>query len=451
MPKFWTPLPPLTPIDLGTPYVESGEHYFSRLCHLLRIGHRPLCRMVDNVAGLSPKTIVAASKWNGPGSSSRRRILALEELTGVSSLRHTTFWALEDVLSNYGLTMASNPTRRWCPVCIADNGPQVERLIWTVSAVTRCKIHDVYLENLCPSCGAASRFGMSFLKRRNCSLCGMPLWGKGRPYDGPIFYKWVDQMIEGLVDVATSLDTRTSFPQSNLQTLFARLLALIDQGELIVPRHLRKEFRQTLKEKISGQKTTVATLLNIAAVLGVTPAELIVSPEGVVNARLLNDTLKFHSLPLTQTFNTSAIRLLANCLQDLMQNHFGMLPPVHLVARQFQVHVSTLRAYYPEVKASYIEARATTSALSFRNSFRIGFQTALHLLGSGSGLDSISSNTELVSRITTTCRIDRHVAADTVAKARTVFNWRRQIEREPQVSHIDDSLAAAWLANLTRG
>lgn len=448
MADYWAPLPPLEPIDVGTAFVESGEHYFSRLCHLLRVRHRSLCQMIDNVAGLSSKTIVSPTKWNGPGPTSRRRILALEELTGVSGLRHTTFWALEDVLSNYGLTMASNPTRRWCPVCISGNdAPPVERLIWTVSAVSRCRIHDVYLENRCPSCGAGARFGTSFPKRRNCSLCHTPLWGRGRPYDGPLLYKWVDQMVEGVVELASSPDTCATFPQSNLQTLFARLLALIDEGELIVPRHLRKEFRQTFKEKIRGQKTTVPTLLNIAAVLGVTPAELIVSPEGVVNARLLDDTLRFHSLPLTRTVNTPANRLLANCLQDLMQNHFGMLPPVYLIAKQFGLNVSTLRAYFPEINASYVEARATTSALSFRNSFRIGFQTALHLLSSGSSLKSKPKNAELVSHIATTCRIDRYLAADTIAKARTVLKWSRRMEREPKVSQIDDSLVAAWMAN----
>lgn len=93
----------------------------------------------------------------GTGANVEVFVELLANATGCQSLDRATFLALRPVVSPYGHGVC-RLGRAWCPACMeeATKGqiPFYDRLIWAIPTISRCSIHRVSLENLCPQCGA---------------------------------------------------------------------------------------------------------------------------------------------------------------------------------------------------------------------------------------------------------------------------------------------------------
>ena len=169
------PLPPrsrlyaLTPIGIGTPFVESLTGYVSRLAdaHAVSVGDL----LGRELSTFAPKPLLPFGPFlrrnrpgshgfhaqayavNGFGDRPRKWVDALEKATLQTGLRLLTLLPLAGLFSGMSLFRC---TRAWCPECYEHwrgaGGVVYEPLLWAIAAVTVCQLHRHALEEICPHC-----------------------------------------------------------------------------------------------------------------------------------------------------------------------------------------------------------------------------------------------------------------------------------------------------------
>lgn len=149
----------LEPIGLGTPFVESLTSYIMRLATIHNVKVSSLIKLftpfLDNYLvhmgkrGLN-KNI---TKYiNGNGDISEGFVKALENLTCRSDIQYLTMLNWKGIFRNNLI----DQHRKWCPYCLEHmkNTSKIiyEPLIWYLSDVQKCELHEVRLLNKCPKC-----------------------------------------------------------------------------------------------------------------------------------------------------------------------------------------------------------------------------------------------------------------------------------------------------------
>jgi len=179
----------LTPIGIGSMFVESLTGYISRLAdaHAVSVGNlvgrelllvsskprRPFGPFVPRDGTTKSHGFRGrACSANGWGESASRWVGALERATHQTNLRFLTLLPFEDVLSRGGLF---RPTRSWCPACYEDwrcAGTIVyEPLLWTIRSATVCLRHGCPLEEVCPYCHETMPPLGTYTRPGYCSKC----------------------------------------------------------------------------------------------------------------------------------------------------------------------------------------------------------------------------------------------------------------------------------------
>jgi hypothetical protein len=168
----------LTPMGLGTPFVEGLSGYVVRLAeaHAVSVGSLVAKELSGSInpGGIHLGNVPYAI--NGVGGSAKRWVQALETMTLRSDLRDLTLLPFERLFPKAFLFRR---VRAWCPTCYeltASRGePIYEQLLWCLKLVEVCPRHRRLLATTCPHClrsqrplSAASRSGI-------CSRCGLCL------------------------------------------------------------------------------------------------------------------------------------------------------------------------------------------------------------------------------------------------------------------------------------
>lgn len=166
----------LIPQGKGLGEVESLTSYFCRLSHSHGMTARNLAAwMLEHYEQPIPDNF----KWfrrsfSGMSVETEQWAAWLAELTGVANLDHLTLAPWRHLVSNPGLTPASD---RWCPCCLTeDRGqqhPPYLRLNWDIAPVTACLHHKVELVSECPHCGKSNvRNRATTVVVGYCTSCG---------------------------------------------------------------------------------------------------------------------------------------------------------------------------------------------------------------------------------------------------------------------------------------
>jgi len=158
----------LRPLGVGTEYVESLSGYVCRLAaaHCVPASvlvSREILPRIRHESG-GPSGVIGSTfiydsyVLNGIGSCPRAWIRILEALTGEATLHLMTMLPWARLISE-GRLLRQN--RAWCPRCFAAwknaDSPLYEPLLWSIQAVTACRLHGCRLEERCPHCGKASQ------------------------------------------------------------------------------------------------------------------------------------------------------------------------------------------------------------------------------------------------------------------------------------------------------
>lgn len=170
----------LEPVGIGTPYVESLTSYICRLSinHNVVLGtllKEVIGPFIDNPYLTDYLTkgrdISKSYLINGLGKTSASFINVIEKLTERNDIQYLTMNNWIGVFSN-NITVSH---RRWCPFCLnqfkLDSIEIHEPLIWSISDIQKCDIHEAVLREKCPECGKKQRFIQSKLILGHCSYC----------------------------------------------------------------------------------------------------------------------------------------------------------------------------------------------------------------------------------------------------------------------------------------
>lgn len=159
---------PLQPLLLGTPFTESFTSYITRLAanHQVPTGvllAQELAPKITRYPRPNPDSLHRiffhiffnqTGAWNGTGTMALEPLLILQELTSQPTLKFLTLMLWEKVLPTRKLLRKH---KAWCRLCYSEWNqkgiPVYEPLIWSISTVKICLIHQYPLMNYCPNCG----------------------------------------------------------------------------------------------------------------------------------------------------------------------------------------------------------------------------------------------------------------------------------------------------------
>ena len=177
---------PLQPLLLGTVFTESFTSYITRLAAIHQVPTgillaQELAPKINRYPGPNPDSLPQiffhiffnqTGAWNGTGTMALEPLLILQKLTGQPTLKYLTFIPWKKVLPTRNLL---RKYKAWCPLCYSqwsNNGvPLYEPLIWSISTVKICPIHQYPLMNYCPNCGKNVYFLAWNTKNGFCCRC----------------------------------------------------------------------------------------------------------------------------------------------------------------------------------------------------------------------------------------------------------------------------------------
>jgi hypothetical protein len=161
---------PVEPIGVGGLFIESFASFFARLCNAHGCSLCQMARFLASWRSQALGTTVTLSETtvythDGAGLFGyRERVEAyvdiVKDAVGFEHLRRCTLIPLRPILPVPSHDSVKS-NRAWCEQCFRDdlsgNSPY-DRLLWTLSGITRCPVHRVTLRTLCPRCNCVQRF-----------------------------------------------------------------------------------------------------------------------------------------------------------------------------------------------------------------------------------------------------------------------------------------------------
>ncbi|MGG0720134.1 TniQ family protein, partial [Robertmurraya massiliosenegalensis] len=170
----------LEPVGIGTAYIESLTSYITRLSAEHNVKLSSLLRNV-----IAPKIEInylqnqllqgsVISKYyllNGISESSVEFSSTINKLTGRADIQYLT-------MNNWTGIFSKNITshkRRWCPECLnqfkKDSKEIYEPLIWYISDIKKCDLHNTSFQEECPKCSKVLPLMHSNLIMGYCQYC----------------------------------------------------------------------------------------------------------------------------------------------------------------------------------------------------------------------------------------------------------------------------------------
>jgi transcriptional regulator with XRE-family HTH domain len=178
----------LSPIGIGSQFVESLTSYISRLaeahcCKVSALFQYEILPHLDMPYALHGSTENTGSysfiglkdifeAVNGKSVSTTKFVAALEHLTKRQNLSLLTLLNWSDVLTSRNLL---RKYRSWCPSCFDDwrSRKQVtyEPLMWSIDEVKICSIHQRYLISTCSLCDNQALVFQPKFRAGYCPVC----------------------------------------------------------------------------------------------------------------------------------------------------------------------------------------------------------------------------------------------------------------------------------------
>ena len=169
--------PGVAPLGLGTGDVESFTGYVVRLGNAFAVPASVLLTHSLNTV-LPPARRDLHYRRNGALNGAGPAVLhaadGIARLTGERDAQRLSFHGLVDLLQLVDRDLVS-PSRRWCPLCWADDPEPYDRKVWWLAVVDGCPVHGCLLESRCATCGRLQPSLTRGVRLNACSYCGHEL------------------------------------------------------------------------------------------------------------------------------------------------------------------------------------------------------------------------------------------------------------------------------------
>lgn len=277
----WTTLPPIALLGVGTPMVESLEHYLSRLAFTSGI---PLGRLYHELRegtsdGSSARTIAV----NGVGDRVASLVSSLSAMTGCTILHCGTFQNLRHVLNTYGVEYRSK-IQRWCPLCfgVGKPEPQYEPLVWRISSLTHCAVHHCALVDRCPACNRHQWLPSSYEQRRVCKHCRASLASTRCVTVGGVYADHVARCAQELVGMCAD-PQQAPISLRDIQPFFDEVRATLMRARVAGER----PEDLTILPFVEFGRLTLRRFTELCAIQGVGPRDILLRPKESGGTQLL--------------------------------------------------------------------------------------------------------------------------------------------------------------------
>lgn len=282
----------LSPFGTGTEEVESLCSYIARLAEAHCVSPTRILFHSDGgeteflpfslkESSIPPTTALSI---NGMGGIAETVVSLIEKSTLMRKMNNHTFLPWKNLLSRYML-LRKSPA--WCPACYEDQlrkqGFMYEKLVWVMSSVTVCTLHEILLTDNCPYCGSLQKYLGQTSRVGFCSWCKKWL-GRVKDYDKNILVQnniaqsiWIVQQIERLVACGTKIDQ----PVQAKEDFISNLRMHIDKrsfGSINDFAHLTGLWHINLRRVLQGETIpTIEMIIKICFALGMAFEDLFFS------------------------------------------------------------------------------------------------------------------------------------------------------------------------------
>lgn len=390
----WTVLPPLELRGVGSPLVESLEHYLARLSVACATTPRRLAFQVWIASGRKSPARKKRWEFNDSLQCSPSFNSALTDLTGVAHIARGSWQPLSEVLRPGW--MGYSDFRRWCPLCYLnwDHDSSVEPLVWNVAILSRCSIHRCSLVTRCRQCGSSQPRRREYRLRRTCSSCLSPLaYQPAHVPESPI-ERWIDDVVHEVVDICAD-PTVDSVPSANLAAL---IQGISDVQWMHGRSPAFARFRTGLLKR-SERTISMSDLVNLCAFQSARPRELLLAPVEASSPPLFRRLPVFDELPiLTARGQRAAVRH-ADVLRLLAAEDNRPLLPLSIVAKHLGSDEKRLAVQRPELVDLYRAALSLQCSWPASELVKRCSQSAIHLLKSRETLVEPSTRGELAQHL----------------------------------------------------
>lgn len=359
----WTILPPLRLRNVGTPIVESVEHYAIRLAWVAGVSIGSFAKLAKPFDEPGMQRVFSTTGFCGPGKFYRRRIENLEALTGDSTLRCGSFWKLADILARGSCRPPGE--RQWCPLCYRewDDEKSSEPLLWTLALSKTCAVHGCDLEDRCQKCGSKQGQCLRYERRRQCRNCGDRLSGDGVWSGRTEYWKWVDVQLADLVDYCSSPDRRPVPTDA-----FGQLAKVIHGSTSSEGKRAKQDISRLVRlDRVRrSPRVTLSTLIDVCALKGLSVRDVIVNPSHASSEPLRIAFNEYLPLDLNGTCPDAAPAALTTCVAALIRSKPPHLPHPDVLLRELGISRNQLNEASAEeigIYHQHFSAQGTVSNL----------------------------------------------------------------------------------------
>ena len=351
----FTPLPPSKLRALGPGLQESLHSYALRMANTCGLGLTALHAFLLRDSESPPAAVnsFTPGSWIGPIGNFRRLLKSLERDTGVEDLRSGTFHVVADVMGNGGIRNCRRGGERvWCPRCLQewDSLQSCEPLLWQFQLLSTCPLHDVVMESRCRNCKSPQPFTTAWRSRRKCVTCAQPLGWVGDMTTRDRKSRWIDGM---LLDF-----TRWIHIQQEPVSKDAFIQVLLDRSgkggiDKVVDGVNCRRSRHRLHSV--GQRPSLSTLLNLAALKGVSIQGVLGDAQSWLPDHLFQSEFEFQDFtPRSYERSKYSSTQIGAVLRHVLGSSLP-LPPTGLIWHALEIGSINAKTACPKQYAALIE------------------------------------------------------------------------------------------------
>lgn len=347
LPPNWTVFPPLDLLGLGTPHVESLEHYLTRLSVACGTSPQKLAQCVWLATGRAPAN-GTGGQIQGPVHRFPDFVSQLEVMTGVDHLYCGTWKNLSECVRNARI---GSTFRRWCPVCYLtrESSQSWEPFAWSISTILFCAWHNTRLVSSCNHCGSRQPSRSAAARRRVCVSCNQSLGFEPRRSPPTHTESWVNGVLLDLIGICA--DPRLPVvPRENVRELIRGLrYRKLPSGvhEALV------HFRSRLRHRKKPGMLSIEAIVNLCALQHTNARTLLLAPLEAAAPPLFHDLVQVGVAPFSARARAMVVERAATVLGELARRPGRPLLPLSMALRALGARSNPEGTGYESVFARY--------------------------------------------------------------------------------------------------
>lgn len=336
----------IKPIGIGTPYVESLSSYISRIAenHNLAVSAllskviAPMLNIDYLKDQLSQGIIKDTSHFINENSPVTLEYCnALELLTSRDDLRSLTMLNWQGIFSK----KLFSRYRKWCPICLnkmkSNSKIIYEPLIWYISDIKKCEVHEVVLHDKCSNCKRNLPFLHKDLMVGYCQYCGSWL-GDNLVFNKKNLTEEDKFIYKNYKELLANSSKQSIYPaRVFISNFLNRLMKKLDIKSVAKLANILELNPATVNSWVKGRRQPSSeSLLRIACKMGLTIYEMIYDNNKKLVLEIKDSPSQQNSIPISE---------IENCLRKEVNSKEPK--SLNKISKEYGFYVPTAKGNFP--------------------------------------------------------------------------------------------------------